>query len=435
MKRLVFRLLSVITVIAVVLPISGLAASQGAPISAAPAAVGNSSDFFINEVMFAPVAGGYEWVELKNGGSIPVSIRGYGVTDEDDNWYRVPASLPPVPAGAFVVVVFDGQGSVVDDLSFGDNVAVLHSQSGLTGIFEDGADQVALYRANYSVYLPLVLSASGGTAAPSIGISTSDVVSFVAWGEDPGVDDDAAVIAGVWANGQYKDLKNIGEDSVPLGLPGNPLGLVPGGIVSTLSDWVLYQEFETTKGSENPVPGLPALDSAPPATMDSQTFAIGWPYIQAATAYHFQMDNDSGFGSPEYDLILYSPTFVPDSPVPDGKYYWRVAVMRDGQTSDWSSPAEANSMTLPDVSGLMGAEGLDQFPLPYLDWKFLGIQWQLQHKDTKMVCRAGDNEMAEAGNEKTKNAPWDDEHPESGDLKKHGSNYCERAAVSMVASY
>ena len=76
MKRFVFRLLSIAAVFVMTLPIGGLAASQGASIAPAPTAVGDSSDLFINEVMFAPAAGEYEWVELKNGGSSPVSIRG-----------------------------------------------------------------------------------------------------------------------------------------------------------------------------------------------------------------------------------------------------------------------------------------------------------------------------------------------------------------------
>lgn len=39
----------------------------------------------INEVMFYPVSGGYEWVELKNAGSESVDIRGFSLTDEDNN--------------------------------------------------------------------------------------------------------------------------------------------------------------------------------------------------------------------------------------------------------------------------------------------------------------------------------------------------------------
>ena len=357
------------------------------------------------------------------------------MTDEDGNWYRIPAALPDVPAGAFIVVLFDGQGAASDDLDFGDNRATLHSPPGMTNIFEDGADQVALYRsAPYSVYLPLVLSSSGGSPAPADGIPTSNVVSFVAWGGDPGSDAAGAIIAGVWSEGQYKDLGVIGEETVQPVLPGHSLGLVPGGVPGLPNEWAHYQESEVTQGHENLVPGLPALDAPSAETMDSATFAIGWPGIEGATGYHFQMDNDSGFGSPEYDLKLDSPSFVPGSPVPDGKYYWRVAVERDGQTSGWSTPTEVNSMTLPALSIAGTVAEPDQTAAPYTAAKRLGIIWQLQRKDTKMVCRDGDNETAEVGDDRTKNAPWDAPHSET-ERKDHGINYCERASVSMLASY
>ena len=114
-----------------------------------------STGIQINEVMFYPDTGEYEWIELKNAGSTSIDIGGYGLTDEDGNWYKIPHTLPPVPAGAFVVVVFDGLGSGSDDLDFGDNVATLHSPAGLVDIFEDDTDQVALYGAN-KVYLPIL---------------------------------------------------------------------------------------------------------------------------------------------------------------------------------------------------------------------------------------------------------------------------------------
>ena len=33
------------------------------------------------------------------------------------------------------------------------------------------------------------------------------------------------------------------------------------------------------------------------------------------------------------------------------------------------------------------------------------------------------------------NAPWDAPHPTTGAPTAHGSNYCERASISMLASY
>jgi formylglycine-generating enzyme required for sulfatase activity len=406
---------------------------------AAPAAVGS---VFINEVVFAPAAGGHEWVELKNGGGAPVSIAGYGLTDEDGNWYRIPAALPPVPAGAFVVVVFDGQGSTADELNFGDNMATLHSPPGMTNVFEDGADQCALYEGDtvsydHQLYLPLILRSSSTTSgalaandSPGSGAASVAaepiVLSFVAWGADPGTDGERAAAAGIWGAGMYKDLRQIGDETPQPVYPGRSLGLVPGGNLSLLDNWAHYQESEATRGQENPVPGLPNLDSALPETIDGATFAVGWPGIEGATAYHFQMDNDSGFGSPEYDLMLDSPSFVPTSPVPDGQNYWRVAVVRDGQTSSWSTPLGVNSITLPAIPGAGAVEELDQPAAPYATSKRLNITWQLQRKDTRMVCREGDNE--------TGNASWDAPHDETA-RQEHGINYCERASVSMLASY
>ena len=400
--------------------------------SAAPAVqsfAAGSDGISINEVMFEPALGGYEWVELKNGGGSPVHLAGYRLTDEDGNWYRIPAALPPVPAGAFVVVVFDGQGSGADDLNFGDNVATLHSPAGLTNIFEDGADQVALYRAGYSVYLPLVLSSSGGSPTPVDGIPTSNVVSFVAWGGDPGSDAIGAVTAGVWGEGLYKDLRQIGDETPQPVYPGHSLGLLPSGASRSSPDgWVHYQEAEVTQGADNPVPGMSGFDPASGATIDSATFAIGWPLIEGTTAYHFQMDNNSDFSSPEYDAMLDSPAFVPVSPVPEGKYYWRVAVIQDALTGSWSASAEINSLAFPSTAGSAA-------PQAVAATKVLGIQWQLQRKDTRMVCQAGDNETADVGNAQTKNAPWDAPHPTTGGPKPHGDTYCERASISMLASY
>ena len=65
----------------------------------------------LSEVMFFPLAGGREWVELRNYDTAPHSLRGYAIRDEDGTLYRIPAALPTVPAGALVVVIFDGLGA------------------------------------------------------------------------------------------------------------------------------------------------------------------------------------------------------------------------------------------------------------------------------------------------------------------------------------
>ena len=157
-----------VSVLTVVLLLVMLTSAQASPVPSprirlprqdAKPVANSSSGIRINEVMFYPNSGEYEWVELKNTGSNPVSLQGYGLTDEDGNWYQFPNALPRVPVGAFVVVVFDGAGSASDDYDFGDNVATLHSPAGLVNIFEDDADQVALYSNTMynKTYLPLIL--------------------------------------------------------------------------------------------------------------------------------------------------------------------------------------------------------------------------------------------------------------------------------------
>jgi len=114
----------------------------------------------INEVLFYPNSGGFEWVELENAGASPASLQDCRLTDEGGNWYIVPGALPSVPAGAFVVIVFDGAGSASDDYDFSDNVATLHSPAGMVNIFEDAADQVTLYT-TYKLFLPSIQKSGG----------------------------------------------------------------------------------------------------------------------------------------------------------------------------------------------------------------------------------------------------------------------------------
>ena len=231
----------------------------------------------------------------------------------------------------------------------------------------------------------------------------------------------------------YKDLRVMGEQAAIPDLTSRSLGLVLGGDPSLPDNWVLYQVSEVTRGAANLAPGLPDLESPLPQTLDSGTFAIGWPEVAGAAAYHFQMDEDPNFGSPEYDLMLDSPAFVPASPVPEGSYYWRVAVVQDAATSAWSVPVAVNSIAVPAPAAAGVATAADQ-PLAIAAAKQLSVIWQLQRKDTRMVCRSGDNERADVGDNRTKNAPWDAPHPEN-ERKDHGSNYCERASVSMLVSY
>ena len=385
------------------------------------------SDIRINEVMFHPDTGQHEWVELKNAGSGGVDISGYGITDEDDNWYRIPDALPEVPAGGFVVILFDGAGSSGDDTDFADNVATLHSPSGLVDIFEDDADQCALYDHVASdllyVSLPLVLQEYAGwnphVPGVPVPLPISPLVAFVGWGEDPGDDASEATTAGVWREewhvGLYRGTGKISASA--MSGPDESIGLLPGSETAYPDDWTLYQSGEVTQGAKNEVPAISWSYPSSGATVDGETFAISWGLVSEAVGYRFQMDDDSGFSSPMVNTTLTEPAYIPTSTVAEGIYYWRVRVIYEDGQSSWSPGAEINVLHLP-AGRARGTQVIQ------LSQEVLGVTWQMQHKDTCMLCLDGDKERGAYA--------WDRSHTL---ISIHARNYCVRATISMLASY
>lgn len=380
-----------------------------------------SGNVRINEVMFYPAPGGYEWVELKNTGARAISIGGYKVTDEDGKWYAIPGSLPPVPGGAFVVIVFDGRGSAANDYDFADNVATLHTPPGVVNVFENDADQCALYTyiSEAFIYLPLLMRNyviwNPPVPQPPSEFPAPGIISFVAWGADPGGDAANACQAGLWNPGTFKSLaRGLGIDS-SAATPNETIGLVPGRQTNTVDDWTLYLASQTTKGYENALPVISWYYPPAGATVDGATFAVSWNVVEGARGYRFQMDDNSNFSSPVVNVTLPEAAYVPTGAVADGTYYWRVKVLFPSGESAWSPGVEIRTITLP-----YGSTGDAQT----LASKTLGITWQLQHKDTNMICLDGDDE--------TGFFAWDRPHSSRG---THGDMYCVRASVAMLASY
>lgn len=433
MKSNVFRLVSVAVLMMMIVPSVPKAITTHVEISQP---MNSISNIIINEVMFYPDVGGFEWVELKNNGLISENMDGYVLTDEDDNWYQIPSALPDVPSRAFIVVIFDGQGSGGDDYDFTDNVATLHSQAELINIFEDDADQVGLYSSSplKMIYLPIVTMNTSGANLSStannnkqmpqqnIVLSSVAILSFFAWGTDPGLDAVNAVEAGLWREGDYKNIFGPGEPPVLLVNPNESIGLLPGSQTLYPENYTLYKSVQVSQGIENPIPNIQPHTYAGD-TLDSNTFALSWEPIEGANSYHFQMDNNSDMSSPEVDIVTSDPAYVPNTSVSDGTYYWHVKTILDVGEGSWSPIIAVQSQTATNVNSLEQATV-----------NTLGITWQLQRKDTKMLCLNKDHETG--GDIKDPNAPWDAPHPSGyGEIRKHGSNYCSRAAVSMIASY
>jgi len=408
---------------------------------AAPASLRAGSQLpsvIINEVMPTADSGQYEWVELYNSfpfytlylplviknysgsqaaQSVPsgaiaplgVNTAGWQVSDEDGNVYTIPSALPPVPPRAYVLIYFDGLGPAYDDYDFSDGKAVLHTPSGLTNVFNDTADQVALYR-------------SGPRNA-------STIVDFVAYGASPGTEGDNAVAAGLWQPSWWVNLY-IGSGAAEEGAaiaPNRSLGLYPGHSNNSPHDWAIYQGDDLTPGAANPVPRAYWSTVADGAVMGSDGFALGWPLVPGAT-YQLQMDDDPSFGSPRVDVILNEPWYVPATPPPAGSYWWRVrAIDAQGRPAAWSTPTRVTVIAIAGAHAA-GDEAKAQAISP--QQVVLGITWLRQRKDTPLLCLDGDNEGNPAA--PSPKETWDAVHPDA--IYVHGRNNCVRASIAMIVT-
>ncbi|NOZ28107.1 MAG: VWA domain-containing protein [Chloroflexi bacterium] len=391
----------------------------------------------INEVAPNPSSGQHEWVELyrprvsydiffprflnaASGGASAGSVRssrgvgsplrtaldisGWQISDQDGHSYTIPDALPPVPQGAFVLIYFDGAGPGADDYNFSDGKAVLHTPSGLVDIFEDSADQVALY--------------TGSSHTPDT------LVDFVAYGGDPGEEAADALEAGLWPVEGYAGP----TEQIPGGdvlTQGGSIGVYPGEILHSPEAWVIYAPSQTSPGDENPAPA-PYFRNPPDgiATTDHQ-ITFGWSNVPDAVGYRLEVDDDPNFGSPELAVNVSVSWYKPTTPLPDGTFYYRVKARRsDGSESGWSATGQVTFITV-----VASAAPSDQV--------VLGVTPQLQHKDSRMICLDGHDETGQHR--------WDSAHEDDGDWtvgngnavrgEPHDDMYCTRAAISMIVDY
>ena len=180
-------------------------------LSANTATCATTSGIRINEVLFNPGDGAYQWVELKNSGTAAVNIGGYRITNETGAWYTIPAALPAVPSGAFVVVVFDGAGSGTNDYDFSDKVATLHSGPELVNILGRSAGQCALYDSSpFKLFLPGILSNFQGTKlstfSPPSAFLPPVMPSYDAWSDPSNDRASGASKARLWSKRMLKSL-------------------------------------------------------------------------------------------------------------------------------------------------------------------------------------------------------------------------------------
>lgn len=384
----------------------------------------------LSEVMFFPLAGGREWVELRNYDTAPHSLRGYAIRDEDGALYHIPAALPTVPAGALVVVIFDGLGGGANDTNFDDGVATLHSPPGMVGVLEDDGDQVALYRMSYGMYLPVSFSNFTHAAPP---VPRRDritpptfVVSFVAWGSDPAGDERAAAAAGVWPLETYVDTRpEPGGDPLQ---QGGTIGRLPGHFDGSPADWGIYRPGERSQGAANALAAPFLRNPAHGAAICDRRPTFGWQTVERSSGYRLQVDDDAGFGSPLISTDVGQSFYAPGADLPVGALYFRVKVL--GGAAGDSAYSPANRLTVLDCTNLLASAN------PHTSIQ-LNVTPKLQHKDTHMLNLDGDPETGQSR--------WDSSHENDGDWTIGNGTpvragplddmYCTRASISMIVAY
>jgi hypothetical protein len=119
---------------------------------------------------------GYQWVELYNKADCAINLTGWNLTDNDGNYFSL-SGAGSIPADGYLVCHLGQSGT--------DNSTDVYSSS--RGRLDDTDDLALLGRCGM-------------------------IVDYVAWGGDPGSDDDIAVATRRWTDGTYVDTSNLLEN-------------------------------------------------------------------------------------------------------------------------------------------------------------------------------------------------------------------------------
>ncbi len=365
-------------------------------------------------------------------GAAPSNIHGWHLRDGDGSDYDLPLELGTAPAGARILVLYDGQGPAADDYDHSDGLATVHTPPGLTNPFDPAGDQLALYDA------------------------TDTLVDFVAWGQPAGEDDDAAAAVGFWPDETYVVYDGgFGAGEVPAPTaPNQSIGVwqaETGAAAEAGADnWVAYAAPNSTPGALNPPPAplhstLPAnavvgieppapgaASIAPDAPAASSRVNLGWSGMDPGVTYTLQIDTSPAFSNP----VVSTETLPIASPQLEvGVHHWRVrAFDKLGNVSAWLGPFQIEIVNLGEFVSLGTKKAL-----------LNANEYKIQHKDSTMLdIGGGTNNIVGASNAGDRRYPddrrWDGEHVDANGVPRYGANgidnwYCVRASTAMLNDY
>ncbi len=343
-----------------------------------------SSPIRLNEVLFfAPT--GTEWVELYNSGSDPTDMDLFEITNEKGDTYAIPAELPEVPPGGYVVILFDGLGAVQNDYGFDDGYAVLHSDTLSGDVFDNASDTCILYSGNYH--------------------SSSTKIDFVSWGDYA---HDGHYVNNAEEYGGYGPVT-----------ANQSIGVHPDVYTTSIGvHWVIYAENETTQGVRNAIPAPVLVSPFPDSGIAVNTVSFAWSdWFINIKEFRLEMDDSDDFSSPMFSVSTNGSLYYYDTSLQDGRYYWRVkSITENSEESLWSQTSAF------EIKTSMRED-------PWLTVDLALTPYLVQKKDTYLLCPG----CAEKGDH-----AWD--KPHTGPLQgihscPHCNVYCGRTSVAMVSGY
>lgn len=360
----------------------------------------------INEIVFFPAETDPEWVELYNESDSQINIAGYHICNALGNVYTIPDKLPPVPAGAFVVIVFDGESSSIDDLSFADDVlATLHADQ--MDVFDDKGDVCALFA--------------------DMPYKVKTIRGFVAWGDTDRKEKGVSFLRYAKAKKLWTDSAGKVFTEVPrfigpalIEKKGGSLVLLGSGGWKSLPTAVPCRPEEVTRGANNALPAPQLRMPRHQLDTSANLFTFSWLPVGSAQ-YEIQICRDELCKDiVVYETGLTAPNFRPASPLERYvTYYWRVRAVKGDLVSGWGEVRTFTIAYPEEISSAPGeGEAIIGQPNP------IGVQSRAARKDSTLLCVDGCDQ-----------AHWDSSNAQPSPQHAHSTWYCWAAGAQMLAWY
>ncbi len=300
-----------------------------------PLSTAKKFDVIISEVMYYPLNGASEWVEIANVSDTPVDIAGWSLVDGQSIDFTISANSLIIPPKNFLTLILDGTGGA--PTPFNQNKAIVHSPKGFSGnILGDKGGQIALYSKAINLYEPAI------------------VKGYTAWGRSPG-----RVLADAMSSGRWSYL-GASPGAIVLGTRPEIYtffvkGLKQGGSVGLVNPidrpglveekWGVFSPTEVNPGEmelkRGIVLGRPfdGERAGEDGKITLNVVGMGEDF-----RYQFQVCSDKECKNVFLDYTGDQDNYLMEKPIPKNKtYYWRARLFYpDGSVGSWS---EVRSLT------------------------------------------------------------------------------------------